>query len=208
MRKQRIITAAICLPLFLVLVWLGGWWLGVLLAVLFLISCLEYANLVRHMHSPQPIRWYVPGIVYLAAGYMCMFALREAGAILWLFLVGWCTDTAAYEVGRRFGKQKLAPKISPNKTWEGTIGGCIAAVVIGGLYAAIFLHVHIITAFFVSLLVSCVGQAGDLLESYVKRRAGVKDSGKLLPGHGGVLDRFDSMLLASIVLYILVLLLF
>lgn len=208
MEKTRVITAVVALPLFLLVVWLGGWWLGILLAVLGLIGCYEYAQMVKQISTQQPLMWYASGFVYIAAGFLAIFGLREVNAILWLLIVIWSTDIAAYEIGRRFGRQKLAPKTSPNKTWEGAIAGCIAAVLLGGAYAAIFLHVHIVTAFFVSLLLSCVGQIGDLVESHIKRLSGIKNSGKILPGHGGILDRFDSMLLGAMFLYIIVLLIF
>jgi phosphatidate cytidylyltransferase len=111
--------------------------------------------------------------------------------LIWVFIVTWSTDIGAYFAGRRFGKRKLAPAISPNKTVEGLWGGIAAATVFGGIWAQL-------TGLGVALLafppfLAVAAQLGDLFESGMKRRAGVKDSGRWLPGHGGVLDRLDGL---------------
>ena len=213
-KKQRIITAAIGIPLFLLMIILGGWWLGGLLIILGMLGAYEYVRMVQKIPSQQPYMWYICGFLYIAAGFLAFYGLRDPEAIaygvkavFWLLIVIWITDTAAYEIGIRYGRQKLAPKISPHKTVEGAVAGLIAALIFGGGYAWLVMGINIIAALFISLLISCIGQIGDLAESRVKRLAGVKDSGKLLPGHGGVLDRFDSILLSSIFLYIFLLVL-
>jgi phosphatidate cytidylyltransferase len=140
--------------------------------------------------------------------------------LLFLFLCVWCGDIAALYVGKRFGRRKLAPTLSPNKTWEGAIASVIAAVVFG--MALIFLGdwlaengsgitmLHTSAPWWQWVLLAVVlniaAQFGDLLESALKRGAGVKDSGTLLPGHGGVLDRIDALLLAAPVLWFLIVL--
>ena len=122
--------------------------------------------------------------------------------ILIAFLLTWMVDTGAYFSGRLFGNKKLAPSISPNKTWEGAIGGTIFTIL-----TAVILHFTLISiggvlnAIILGLLISISGQLGDLLESLIKRAANVKDSGNLLPGHGGILDRFDSILFTVPVTY-------
>jgi phosphatidate cytidylyltransferase len=141
---------------------------------------------------------------------MCLFFFRYYGGmitVLWLLLIIWATDIAAYELGRRIGKHKLAPAISPHKTVEGALAGFFAALLLGGGYALLFMDINLISAILLPPLISVLGQVGDLLESSVKRLAGVKDSGKLFPGHGGVLDRFDSILLAAPVMCLLLLVL-
>ena len=109
----------------------------------------------------------------------------------------WITDSGAYLIGRKLGKHKLAPHVSPNKTWEGSIGGSLVSVIVVGLYLA-FSPVKFAYGLPIMLLLTVVlsvgGQIGDLIESAFKRHYGVKDSGKILPGHGGILDRFDSLL--------------
>ncbi len=123
----------------------------------------------------------------------------------WLAIfITWATDTGAFVVGSWIGKNKMAPNISPNKTWEGCIGGVLFCLFIIFFYNLWFLHLPT----FAMLAIGCIGsildQVGDLVESYLKRWAGVKDSGKLIPGHGGILDRFDSLILVAPVVYYLV----
>ena len=105
----------------------------------------------------------------------------------------WCGDTAAIFVGKAFGKHKMAPSISPNKTWEGGIGNLVACVGAALVLGAIF-HYPMLLMVLLGLNCGIIGQAGDLFESWLKRKAYVKDSGNLLPGHGGLLDRLDSLM--------------
>ena len=105
----------------------------------------------------------------------------------------WCGDTAAIFVGKAFGKHKLAPSISPNKTWEGSIGNLLACVGAALVLGAIF-HYPMLLMVLLGLNCGILGQAGDLFESWLKRKADVKDSGNILPGHGGLLDRLDSLM--------------
>lgn len=114
---------------------------------------------------------------------------------VWLLFVvigTWAADVSAYLVGSTFGRRRIAPRISPGKTWEGTIGGFIAATLAAIGVSALF-GLPKLESVALAIGLGPAGFAGDLLESYVKRRAGVKDSGALLPGHGGILDRFDSL---------------
>lgn len=139
------------------------------------------------------------GMLYVGLGFNSFIAARAVGftTLLYGMLIVWITDSGAYLIGRQIGKHKLAPKVSPNKTWEGSIGGTLSAVII----AAIYLHFFPVgydnygLMILATLFLSIMGQFGDLIESALKRYYGVKDSGKILPGHGGILDRFDSMLL-------------
>jgi len=118
------------------------------------------------------------------------------GLVFWVLIVTWATDIFAYFAGRAIGGPKLAPRISPNKTWAGLIGGMAGAALFGWLTARFF---HLDTPFpWVGAAMGLIAQLGDLYESWEKRRAGVKDSGALLPGHGGVLDRLDGLLAVSL----------
>ncbi len=115
------------------------------------------------------------------------------------------SDTAAYFIGRAFGRHKLAPKISPGKTWEGAIAGLFVAVIISLIFyldTPLQLPLDFIQLIILGLLISVFGQLGDLAESLLKRSTGVKDSGKLMPGHGGLLDRMDSVVFAGAVVYL------
>ena len=129
-------------------------------------------------------------------------AIEGLSWIIFLLGVTFATDTAAYFVGRAIGSRKLAPNVSPNKTWEGAIGGFLGAVVCGILLnAALDLGAHTAIIALGSAILGITGQLGDLYESKLKRLAGVKDSGRLFPGHGGVLDRMDSLMWNVVVLY-------
>jgi phosphatidate cytidylyltransferase len=121
--------------------------------------------------------------------------------LLMLFALVWINDAGAYFAGKSLGKRKFAPVISPNKTWEGAIGGFLATVILGmfiGGYSSIFTFRQ---GLFLGVLLGVIAPIGDLLESAIKRGAGVKDSGTLLPGHGGVLDRIDSVIFCAPVFY-------
>lgn len=138
--------------------------------------------------------------LYIGIGFQNLVNARLAGldkVFLALFIV-WATDIGAYMVGRRFGQRKLMPAVSPNKTIEGSLGGIAAAVVIAIVFMLFDKAVYAPHHFFVMLILIAVfsifAQFGDLVESALKRHFGVKDSGKLIPGHGGILDRFDSLI--------------
>jgi phosphatidate cytidylyltransferase len=118
-------------------------------------------------------------------------------AIFWLLGVVWATDTFAYFAGRGIGGPKLAPQLSPNKTWAGLAGGMFGAAVVGAGLAIWLTLGSPLRLALISALLAIVAQAGDILESALKRRAGVKDSGKLIPGHGGILDRVDGLVTAA-----------
>jgi phosphatidate cytidylyltransferase len=134
------------------------------------------------------------GFLYVALPALALLVLgwTSAALIFWVLVVTWATDIFAYFAGRSIGGPKLAPRISPNKTWAGLGGGVAGAAVFGGLVA----HFMGLGGPFLLAggIMGVVAQAGDLYESWLKRRAGVKDSGTILPGHGGVLDRVDGLL--------------
>ncbi|WP_026149412.1 phosphatidate cytidylyltransferase [Sphingobium xenophagum] len=142
------------------------------------------------------------GVLYVCLPVMALLFLRGQGPnifgltlALWALALVWATDIGAYFAGRSIGGPKLAPRISPSKTWSGLGGGVVAALLIGFLlHRFAGLPIELAAA---SGLLAVAAQAGDLLESAMKRRAGVKDSGSLLPGHGGVLDRLDGVVTAA-----------
>jgi phosphatidate cytidylyltransferase len=138
--------------------------------------------------------WYVSGFFYALLPALALLWIRERGGfdlLIWAFIVTWSTDIGAYLAGRNFGKRKLAPSISPNKTVEGLYGGIAAATLLGGAWALATGLGKPLLAF--PPLFAAAAQIGDLFESWMKRRAGIKDSGNWLPGHGGVLDRLDGL---------------
>jgi phosphatidate cytidylyltransferase len=188
--------AAVCAGIYYDLAQLAGSavWLCALAAV-FWVTCAPY---VLHRGSiPNPLRLWTGLVVILPAG-VAMTAIPAREVLMVLVLV-WIADTGAYLAGRAFGKRKLAPKISPGKTWEGVMGGAVGTLIYAMIYAmfspdpggrvAGVIWVPFLAG---ALALFALSVLGDLLESALKRQAGAKDSGRLLPGHGGVLDRIDS----------------
>jgi len=150
--------------------------------------------------------WAPAGLAYAGLSGVSLAWLRDgdqAGllAILFLFAVVWATDIFAYFVGRSLGGPKLAPSISPGKTQSGALGGTLGGVVAGVALAAFAGLDNLPLLALVAFLLSIVSQVGDLFESWVKRRHGVKDSGNIIPGHGGVMDRVDGLVAAAFALY-------
>ncbi|HUL05681.1 MAG TPA: phosphatidate cytidylyltransferase [Candidatus Acidoferrum sp.] len=147
--------------------------------------------------------WLGAGVGYVGLPCLAMAWLRALPGdglltLLWVLALVWATDTGAYIAGRGIGGPKLAPRISPNKTWAGLVGGVVAAAAVGVAAALLVQNVAAWFAVFGSAALAVVEQAGDLLESAVKRHFGVKDSSRLIPGHGGVLDRVDGLLAVSL----------
>jgi phosphatidate cytidylyltransferase len=147
--------------------------------------------------------WLSGGVLYLGMPGLALVWLRTGfpdglEIVLWLFLVVWSSDIGAYVSGRLLGGPKLAPQISPNKTWSGAVGGLVFAGVCGGVFAWWVNAANPAATVVASIGLSVVAQAGDLAESQMKRHFGVKDTGSLIPGHGGLLDRLDSLLLGAV----------
>ncbi len=152
--------------------------------------------------------WTIAGILYIGWLLSHLVALRSLDdGRNWVFLAlftNFGSDTAAFFIGRALGRHKLAPSISPGKTWEGAIAGILGAIIVSLLFtipSPLSLPLGYGKAIVLGLLVSIFGQLGDLVESLFKRNMGVKDSGRLLPGHGGALDRIDSVVFAGVVVY-------
>jgi phosphatidate cytidylyltransferase len=178
---------------------LAGWglpWLGVGLL-------LPGAWLLWRLAGALPHRFLALGVVYLGLFGVAFITLRldpEAGRanVFFLMLLVWASDSAAYVAGRALGGPKLWPAISPGKTWSGALGGLLGAMLVGALAAILVAPAAApLWAALVAGVLGVVSQAGDLLESGIKRRFGVKDSSHLIPGHGGLLDRLDGFLAAA-----------
>lgn len=180
-------------------IWLGG---IVFIAFVMLASIImkkEWDLLTLNISLLERMGGYVY-IVLPCASLIWLRNLSLVGFSITLLLIAiiTATDTGAYFIGRRFGRHKLSPVISPNKTWEGLGGGIIAAIVSAGLISSCVAIPHpIFMSVGVAPILAILGQTGDLFESSLKRRAGVKDSGSLLPGHGGMLDRFDGYMFTT-----------
>lgn len=151
-------------------------------------------------YSFEDATFPIAASLYVGIGFQNLVNARMSGidkVLLALFIV-WATDIGAYMIGRQFGKRKLLPSVSPNKTIEGSLGGIACAVLVSFVFMlvdrAVYAPHHFLVMLLLVALFSIFAQFGDLVESAIKRHFGVKDSGKLIPGHGGILDRFDSMI--------------
>ncbi len=176
-----------------------------LLALAALAVALASPDMEKQLPSASAI---LLGVIYIFGSWHCAVRLRDANPHWLLFALAsiWSGDIAAYYVGRAFGRHKMAPRLSPNKTWEGSLASIVAGALFGALYLPHFVPgVSIPAALGLAVLTNAAGQIGDLAESAIKRGAHVKDSGALLPGHGGLLDRVDSTLFALPVVYFWVL---
>ena len=144
-------------------------------------------------------QWFVGalGLVIMLGAWVSLSMLRahDQGALwlVWLFVLTTATDVGAYFVGKAFGKNRLAAQLSPGKTWEGAVGGCVIATLICASALMFWQSYSLLSAFLLTIALVCISVFGDLFESLLKRTSGVKDSGTILPGHGGVLDRIDSV---------------
>ncbi|MEI3853718.1 MULTISPECIES: phosphatidate cytidylyltransferase [Ensifer] len=158
----------------------------------------------------QKTSWWLPGgIAYAGLTGISLAALRGADdlgliATLFVFAVVWATDIFAYFTGRAIGGPKLAPRISPGKTWSGAIGGTICGILAGVAVFMAYFSLQDLRIPIIALVLSVASQVGDLFESFIKRRFGVKDSSRLIPGHGGVMDRVDGLIFACVAALILV----
>lgn len=182
---------------------------GVLILFMFIMFIMFIANFPKMSLEELGLNFLVilyPGLLF--SQFILLRNISEQGFIyiLLAFIITWSSDTFAYFSGRTLGKRKLAPRISPAKTIEGSIGGIIGATVVAVLFNFSYPIFPMCLAFALGIVGSVLAQLGDLIESAIKRLGNVKDSGNLIPGHGGVLDRFDSVLvLAPVFYYILVL---
>jgi phosphatidate cytidylyltransferase len=157
----------------------------------------------RRYPATNPALWVAGGVLYAGAGLLGPALLRNDAewgfpALLFLFAIVWATDISAYFVGRAAGGPLLWPRISPNKTWSGAVGGLAGGVAAGIVVAYASGVGRLAVGGVLALVLSVLAQGGDLLESAIKRRFGVKDAGSLIPGHGGVMDRLDGFLVAAL----------
>ncbi len=208
----RCLSAFFLIPLTFFIIYQGGWLLGVFLTFAYAVSCAEWYNLARK--TKRVFFYTFVGILYISISFYEFTYLRlflDGGIYLALVLLFsiWAADTGAYVFGKNFGRSHMSPTISPNKTWAGMRGAmiCTAFTLVILLYFApmvknilpnsIMLNwQHLFILIPAGIALGFVAQVGDLLVSALKRKAQSKDSGSLIPGHGGILDRIDSLLLA------------
>lgn len=203
---QRIISGVILSAVTFYVVYTGGLAFSLYLLIWGCVALFEWLQVA--LATPHRAKLTFFGIVYVPLAFLCCHFIREdfslAYALMLAFMI-WSSDVGAYIFGKVIGGAKMAEKLSPKKTWAGLFGALLSPAVAGLLFLFFFLGAgeHAFSALHISAfsvfgaLMGLIGQMGDLLVSFLKRQAGVKDTGSIIPGHGGVLDRIDSMLLAA-----------
>ncbi len=209
---MRLISGFTLGPITLLAIIAGGIYFKIFVAVAFGLSFKEWVRMA--LKSKQVLRDSIVGVLYLLIGFIAFMTLRldlpQGMYLTFVLMIGvWGSDIAAYFAGKKFGGAKLAETISPNKTWAGLFGGMVGssfvlvlfnflAEPIGNLFGQeLVAFMSLPKAVIVGVLFTVLGQGGDLLMSFYKRRVGVKDTGTLIPGHGGLLDRIHSLLIVS-----------
>ena len=193
----RTIAAVAMIAVALVAEFFGGYIFASLVAIIAGLMFVEW----RRLTDGWGVRWIVAGFLYALLPALSLLWLRDRAPqgmemVFWIFVVTWTTDIGAYFAGRAIGGPKLAPKISPNKTWAGLTGGMVSAALAGWAWTD---YVDLpATLLWLAPLFAAAAQGGDLFESWLKRRAGAKDSGSILPGHGGILDRLDGLVVVAV----------
>lgn len=186
----------------LLLIWWDVHWLALVgMAIVAVVMVMRDKELG---HALPRAAFLLLGVIYVFGCWKCARPLREINPhwLMYGLALNWVGDIGAYYVGRPFGKHKLAPRVSPKKSWEGSIASVVTSGVLGTLYLQLFVPgVSLAEAIALTIAANIAGQVGDLAESAMKRGANVKDSGVILPGHGGFLDRVDSTLFALPVIY-------
>ena len=177
------------------------------------VSLFAYMVISKLNRNIRDITVTVMSLIYIPTLFSFIkrvLMLENGRLLLWYVILGaYASDTFAYFIGRRFGKNKLCPTISPNKTVEGSIGGIIGVIIsyvvltiVGNVYFNF--HMNVVYWVLIAIVASIVGQMGDLTASAIKRYCGIKDFGNLIPGHGGILDRFDSLIFVAPIVYIFI----
>ena len=186
-------------PIGLLILWLDADWIWLIVVLAALTAFLLVMREPDLAKSLPRAALFIAGLVYIFGCWKSAVPLWELNPhwLMYGLMLNWAGDIGAYYVGRNFGKHKLAPRVSPKKTWEGAAASIVTSVALAGFYIAHFIPtVSWMEAILLTAAANAAGQLGDLAESAMKRGSGVKDSGAILPGHGGFLDRVDSTLFA------------
>lgn len=193
----RSLAAIVMASVALVAEFLGGYVFAIFVAIVAGAMFVEW----RRLTDGWGVGWVVAGFLYALLPALALLWLRDRAPqglelVFWVFIVTWTTDIGAYFAGRAIGGPKLAPSISPNKTWAGLAGGMISAALAGWAWTEYAMLPS--SLIWLAPAFAAAAQGGDLFESWLKRRAGAKDSGSILPGHGGILDRLDGLVVVAV----------
>lgn len=198
---MRILSSLILAPLVISIIYFKNIIFDFMIVSLACIMIMEWYELAVQNNQKNVLRWKIIGVFYVAIPCTALLWLIKLAnghmIVLWVVLVVWATDIGAYFCGKIIGGKKLAPKISPKKTWSGLAGGIISAGLVGYFMRDYIAASHGYAFIFLNLLLALYAQLGDLLESWIKRKFDVKDSGSLIPGHGGILDRVDGFTIVA-----------
>jgi phosphatidate cytidylyltransferase len=202
--RKRIISSLVMIPIALFAIFSSQKLFIFLAIVIAVLMAFEWSEMSHKM--PNKKKWRLIGFLYISIPLYCAISIRilDNEILFWMFAIIWATDIFAFFAGKSLGGTKIAPAISPHKTWSGLIGGVLASMGIGVISSIIFPG-SILFFLVISVIISIVEQLSDLLESKFKRIFGVKDSGDIIPGHGGVLDRLDGMILVAPLVWLIIL---
>lgn len=195
--KKRIISSVVLLIIAIYAIYYSKALFFFLVTALTILISFEWLEIVKTAKDQK--KWRIIGFLYILIPVWSLLVIwnTEPDILLWMFFIIWTTDVCAFIVGKSFGGAKLMPSVSPNKTWSGLWGGVIASMIIGFLSSFMFVTGNIIFFTLISGILAVIEQMSDLVESKVKRIFNVKDSGSIIPGHGGFLDRMDGITLVA-----------
>ncbi len=207
---KRVISSLVMIPAVLACVYYGGIYFQIFLALLVVVAVYEWWKMAFRVKNSTIIG--LLGSLYIGVCLGAIYGLRaeDNGVLLVfsLFALVWAGDTGAYFAGKFIGGAKMAPVLSPNKTWSGLIGGMIAGGLVFYYMVSVFLDFSNLWVFVFGAVMGIIGQAGDVAISAMKRFVGVKDTGNIIPGHGGVLDRIDALMPVSLFVFVAYLVIF
>lgn len=200
---KRILSSLVLAPLVLFVIWYGSWPFIILMVVAFLVAMYEWVGMVKNFkYAPLCILF---GILYVGFSFYSFYMLQNLKLALYVLLLVWASDIGAYLFGKLIGGAKLLPKVSPNKTWAGLAGAILCPFVVVLVITSVdrVVPFELMPPIILAVIVGVLGQSGDLFISFIKRKAELKDTGSLIPGHGGLLDRVDALMLISSVLFLI-----
>lgn len=195
--RQRVIASLVLLPIAVIAIFYSQTLFVFIAIAAAMIMMMEWLDITNSAENRK--KWRLLGFFYIFIPTCAIVKLRlmDSSVLFWMFSIIWATDIFAFFAGKILKGPKLAPSISPNKTWSGLAGGILVSAVIGFMSGALVFDGSVKFFILTSVILSAIEQISDLLESKVKRIFGVKDSGALIPGHGGVLDRLDGIILTA-----------